>query len=96
MKEYRDASNRLTIEFAKIKVSKYSNLTKIIVKKFDLKPLSLKVTGLDEIFQDFILDNKKVALEWNIWSGYSIYSKNINAESLVLKIGNFVKYEIED
>ena len=52
MTKYRDARNRLTIDFYNIEASKYENITKRIVQKFDLKPLSLKVTRFDEIFQD--------------------------------------------
>ena len=62
MKEHRDANNRLIIDFYNIEASKYENITKRIVQEFDLKSLSSKVTGFDEIFQDFILNDKKLGL----------------------------------
>ncbi len=46
MTEYRDASNRLAIDFHNIEAFKYENITKRIVHKFDLKSLSSKVTRL--------------------------------------------------
>jgi len=86
----RNASNQLSIDFDKIESKLYRKITKSIVKEFELEEENKLTNGLDEIFQNFRLNNMIVGLEWDIWSGYTVVAQNIQAEPLVSKIGNYI------
>ncbi len=90
MNEYRDASDRLTIDFDKIESGLYSKITKAIVSEFSLEVASAKTRGLDEVFQDFKIGSKVVGLEWDSWSGYIVNAKTKSAETLVREIAGYI------
>jgi hypothetical protein len=88
--KHRDFSNRLTYDFDKIASNDYFKVTQSIVKEFELIPHSELTQGLDERFQDFILNHSIIGLEWDIWSGYIVNAKNSEAEILVEQIANYI------
>ncbi|PMG77177.1 hypothetical protein BCU84_01430 [Shewanella sp. 10N.286.51.B7] len=87
---HRDCSNRLTYDFDQIASNDYHKITQSVVKEFNLISHSELTQGLDETFQDFILNQSIVGLEWDIWSGYIVNAKNTDAEALVDKIANYI------
>lgn len=93
MNEYRDFSGRLTFEIFEIESKEYLILTNKIKEAFKLKEYSRLISGFDEIFQDFRLYNQIIGLEWDIWSGYIIVSKNKEGEPLVREIAKFIEKE---
>lgn len=90
MNKHRDCSNRLTYDFDQIASNYYHKITQSVVTEFNLVPHSELIQGLDETFQDFILNKSIVGLEWDIWSGYIVNAKNTEAEILVEKIANYI------
>jgi hypothetical protein len=90
MKEYRNCSGQLKLAFQDIDVVSYDGVTKSIVRKFRLKKASRKITGLDEVFQNFKLGNKKVGLEWDILFGYIVCAETESAVVFVKEIALFV------
>ncbi|MCL1044915.1 MULTISPECIES: hypothetical protein [Shewanella] len=90
MNMHRDCSNRLTYDFDQIASNDYHKITQSVVKEFNLISHSELTQGLDETFQDFILNQSIVGLEWDIWSGYIVNAKNTDAEALVDKIANYI------
>jgi len=90
MDELRNVSNELTIDFNKIEASKYSKITKHVVKQFKLQANNEVVRGLNETFQEFRTGNAIISLEWDNWSGYIVNAKNIEAEPLVKEIAVFI------
>ncbi len=91
---HRNSSNQLTFDFDKIEAGSYSSVTKYIVDHFELKPTTKLIQGLEEIFQDFKLGDLVVGLEWDIWSGYIVCSKNRKSEVLSKNIAMFVNENI--
>jgi len=89
-KEIRNASDQLTFEFSVIESVKYDEITKSVIVHFGIEGVGRKITGLDEIFQDFKRSNEVVSLEWDIWSGYIVCAKTEQAESLAKEIASFV------
>ncbi|QQX82235.1 hypothetical protein JK628_10725 [Shewanella sp. KX20019] len=90
MNKHRDCSNRLAYDFDKISSKDYHKITKSVVKEFKLIPHTELINGLDETFQDFILNQSIIGLEWDIWSGYIVNAKNPEAELLVEKIAKYI------
>jgi len=90
MNEHRNASNQLAINFNKIESNKYTKITKVVVKQFNLEAIDELTIGLDEKFQKFKKGTAIVSLEWDIWSGYIVNAKNTEAEPLVRVIGAFI------
>ena len=90
MNKHRDCSNRLTYDFDQIASNDYHKITQSVVKEFNLISHSVLTQGLDETFQEFILNQSIVGLEWDIWSGYIVNAKNTNAEALVDKIASYI------
>lgn len=86
MKEYRDASNRLSIDLSdldsEILFAKYADRIKsefkaIIVDRLD---------GLDQRYWDFDIDGKIVVLHSDSMTGISIHIENGADENLLRKI----------
>ena len=90
MSEKRDASDRLTFDFNNIPRALYSKVTNSIVSEFGLVPAGSKTNGLDEVFQDFKLDDRIVGLEWDNWSGYIVHANNVSSEELARKIAGYI------
>ena len=90
LKEHRDSSDRLTIDFDKIGSGMYSKITKAVVAQFNLEVASKKTCGLDEVFQDYKSGESIVGLEWDNWSGYIVNAKTKSAEPLVREIGAYI------
>jgi len=88
--KHRDCSNRLTYDFDQVASNDYHKVTQSVVKEFNLISHSGLTQGLDETFQDFILNQSIIGLEWDIWSGYIVNAKNNEAEILVKKIANYI------
>ena len=77
----RDASKRLNVSIPDITANNYNNFVKKIATVFNLKAHNKLMVGFDEIFQDYI-----IGLEWDIWCGFIIVSKNKNSEKLLNEI----------
>jgi hypothetical protein len=90
MNENRNASNLLTIDFDKIEASKYSKITKEVVKHFNLEENKEIVRGLDVVFHEFKLSKAIISLEWDNWSGYTVTAINVEAEPLARDIAAFI------
>jgi len=88
---YRDFTNRLSQDFVSINSNEYTILTQKIIIFFGLTSHTNLVNGFDEIFQEFIVDNKIISLEWDNWSGYSVVAINSLAEDLLVDIIAFIK-----
>ncbi|QDT79455.1 hypothetical protein Mal35_29130 [Gimesia maris] len=91
MHKYRDASQRLTIEFFDIEADLYPRITQFVVNQFQLQPVGEPVTGVEERFQDFQHLRKVIGLEWDFWSGYCVVAKTKSAEKLVRKIAALIE-----
>lgn len=90
MIEHKDSTGRTTINFDSIESDMYSSITSAVVSRFRLEVVTKKVTGLNEIFQSFKLDNEIVSLEWDNWSGYAVSAKSKSAEPLGRKIAGYI------
>jgi len=90
MGEHRDNSERLTFNFEKVEAESYSKITSEIVANFGLEIATKKVSGLDEVFQDFKRGNEVVGLEWDNWSGYIVNAKTKSAKPLVREIAGYI------
>ncbi len=90
MNEYRDNSDRLTIDFHSIEAGLYKKITSEVVIQFHLEVAGGKTSGLDEVFQDFKSGNDIVGLEWDNWSGYIVNAKTKSAEPLVREIAGYI------
>lgn len=90
MNEYRDNSQRLTIDFHGIEAGSYKKITSDVVAKFGLEVAGAKTSGLDEVFQEFKRGNDVVGLEWDNWSGYIVNAKTKTAEPLVCEIAGYI------
>ena len=90
MYEYKDASDRLTIEFLKISAKEYVQITDVVVTKFTLTAIDERVLGLDVICQSFQCGENIIGLEWDNWSGYIVQAKTKSAEVLVRNIAKYI------
>ena len=85
---HRDASDRLTFDIYEIESERYPQLCNELAAKFDLKPVSELVVGLDEMFREYTNGHLTIGLEWDIWSGFIIVAKDVESEQLVRQIAN--------
>ena len=90
MNEYRDNSDRLTIDFNSIEAGMYKKITSEVVSQFNLEVAGAKTSGLDEVFQNYKRGNEIVGLEWDNWSGYIVNAKTKTAEPLVREISGYI------
>lgn len=90
MHEYRDASDRLTIDFDRIESSKYEAVTRAVVSRFDLKAAGPKSRGINEVFQVYEKEECVIGLEWDNWSGYIVNAKSPSGEKLAREIAQFI------
>lgn len=95
MHEHRDASDRLTINFDRIKSSKYEAVTKLVVSRFGLEEADQKTISLNEVFQDFKKGEAIIGLEWDNWSGYIVNAKNPNGEKLARDIAELISDQFD-
>ena len=93
MNEYRDSSNRLSLEWPKIQSAQYSEIVQRLVQEFDLVPKGKLIVGFEEAFQDFTKDELVIGLEWDIWSGFIVVAKTSDAEDLARQIAARVGVE---
>jgi hypothetical protein len=91
MNEHRDNSNRLSFDFDKIEGALYRKVTDTVVSVFCLEVASKKVTGFDEIAQDFKRGSAALGLEWDNWSGYTVVAQTTSAEPLVREISGYIE-----
>lgn len=62
---FRDASGRLTFEIADLDAASYTVTCEEIVRKFDLRPESDLIVGLDEMFRDYSDGKHLIGMEWD-------------------------------
>jgi len=87
----RDASKRLTISVPDITANNYNKFVKKIATVFNLKAHNKLTVGFDEIFKDYYHQDYIIGLEWDIWCGFIIVSKNKNSEKLVNEIFDWLR-----
>ena len=91
-KEYKDASNRLTISLYNCPKILYWWVKRNVKNQFSLKPINNTVEGLNESFQNFeSLDGKYISIDWDNWSGFTITALNKKSEEFLLSIGEYLK-----
>ncbi len=91
MQKYRNASQRLTIQFFQIEADLYQQMTQLVVSQFQLEPVGEPASGPQERFQEFQHQRKVISLEWDFWSGYTVVAKTESAENLVRKIAAYIQ-----
>ena len=91
----RDFSGRLTYEINGFPAESYKSQKKALAKKFGLLPIGITVNGPDEAFQTFAKGLKRIGIEWDIWSGFSVVAKSESAEELVKEIGQHLEQTIK-
>jgi hypothetical protein len=92
----RDASDRFIFEIFDEDASTYKKWCKAIINEFNVKPIGIKISTFDEIFQDYIIGINKIGIEWDNWSGLIIVDKSCNSEKLIRKIAKFIILKRKD
>jgi len=83
VKKVKDYSNRDTLEIRDISENEYNKLSSEIISYFNLKAETDKTVGNSEEFQNYILNECIISIEFDIWTGLSIVAKNESAKELV-------------
>lgn len=87
MKEYRDASNRLSIDLANIDYDTlFQKFANLLQTEFKGKLIE-KIEGLDGRYWDFDINGTIVVLHSNAMAGISIYAEDGSNETLIREIG---------
>lgn len=89
----RDSSDRI---FAALEcpATDYGRVVSAIVDRFQLEPAGARIEGLDHVFQDFVVGNSRISLEWDNWMGFQVVAKSRDSESLVEKIAAFLESDM--
>jgi hypothetical protein len=63
-----------------------------LCKEFQLDKSGSYTKSLDAKFQEFRnSENKKIRIDWDIWSGFSVTALTSESEGLVNEIGHWLK-----
>ena len=85
----RNASQQLTYEISDYWAEGYKVTKKKLAKRFGLFPLGLTIGTPDEVFQTLFRGRKRIGIEWDIWSGFTVVAKNTHSETLVREIAEY-------
>ncbi|WP_444921773.1 hypothetical protein ACJJID_05190 [Microbulbifer sp. CnH-101-G] len=91
----RDFSGRLCYEINDLPLDNYKETKRALVKKFELCPFGITIYGLDEVFQSYMRGFKRVGIEWDVWSGFTIVAKSKRAENLVINMARYLESTIK-
>ncbi|WP_444957071.1 hypothetical protein [Microbulbifer sp. ZKSA002] len=91
----RDFSGRLCYEINNFPLEKYKETKRALVKEFGLYPFGVTTYGLDEAFQSYIRGLKRIGIEWDVWSGFTIVAKNKRAENIVITMAKYLESSTE-
>ncbi|MGC3971251.1 MAG: hypothetical protein QM775_29090 [Pirellulales bacterium] len=75
---------------ADIGSSAFPQVCKLIAERFDLRPVSELVVGLDQMYWDFTIGGSTVELAWDNWLCFTVTAKAPDAEPLVRRIASFL------
>jgi len=88
---WRDSSNRLTFEMFQIPIESYPAVCTAVVAAFQLSPDTELVTnGCDIVFQDYRRGEQLIGFAWDNWTGFTVFAKTINSESLLREIATWL------
>src|SRR6478736_3158589 len=82
----RDASGRLTFHASGMSAENYPSLCREIVSAFGLIADCGPLVGPEQIFWDCRRSEQMIGLDWDIWMGFMIVAKTVDAEPLVRAI----------
>lgn len=94
--ESYDASNRLTVAVEGFPSLAYRFVRWKICRKFNLIKSSDFTNGINEKFQEYMIDDNRISIEWDSWSGFTVTAKHKSSEKLVREIGEWLKYKYVD
>lgn len=96
MKEQRDFSGRPSYEFEDIRIGRYSRISGNIARRFKLQPEGRFVDTAAEKLQEYSCGQLLVSLEWTVAAGYSVNSRDPEADQLTTDIAEFIhkKYRV--
>jgi hypothetical protein len=87
MKEYRDTSNRLSIDLSNVDHDKlFQKYAKILETEFNGKIIE-KLDGLDQRYWDFDIEGNVVVIHSDSMVGISIHVEDESNENLLRVIG---------
>jgi hypothetical protein len=86
----RDNDGNFCINFKQFPQYKFRYIRWKLCRKFGLKKIGVETRGLNERFQTFSSSEGKLSIEWDIWSGLIVRSKEQSAEPMVLNIAGFL------
>ncbi len=89
----RDASNRLCFELGDKDSAEYWDLRRKVRREFGLLQISRTTESPDAIFATFVQIRtfRRIGIEWDNWSGFTIVAKNERSASLVQEVGTFLQ-----
>lgn len=82
---WRDSSNRLTFDSFDVPAVEFPSLCREIGEAFAIE-IDTPVVGPDQMFTESHRGNQIIGLDWDIWMGFMVVAKNVEAESLVREI----------
>lgn len=92
----RDSSNRFAFEMSDEPASTYKDWCNKIRNEFNAKPIGIKISTFDELFQDYKIGNVQIGIEWDNWSGLIVVEKSGDSEKLIRKIAEYIISKRED
>tara|TARA_B100000446_G_scaffold182585_1_gene201344 strand:- start:1033 stop:1464 length:432 start_codon:yes stop_codon:yes gene_type:complete len=87
----RDFSGRLSYEIQDMGSEHYFPTRKDVAKRFGLFPFGITINTPDEAFKTYIKGFKRIGIEWDWASGFTVVAKNTRAEPLILAIGHYLE-----
>ncbi|HVL15289.1 MAG TPA: hypothetical protein VM529_22145 [Gemmata sp.] len=88
---WRDASERLTFDSARIETVDYPAVCRSIADALGLSPDGEVVIGPEQMFWNFRRGDQVVGLDWDIWMGFMVVAKSEASESLVRDIAAWLR-----
>ncbi len=85
-----DISGLATYDFRDYNQKRYTNITKLVARKFNLKYIGAFLNEKDRQQQKFELGTKSINIGWEFMVGYVIYSNNIHSNTLAKEIAEHV------
>ena len=89
------ASGRLSYEIADAKPEFVPILGELIQNKLGFRPVGLPAIGLSEVASEIKLEDIKLGLGWDNWSGAYVMAYCDRGDSHIKKIANVLGDEIE-
>ena len=75
----------------RIEARTYPEICVAVVTAFQLVPDNSLVTdGMNVVFRDYRRREEIVELAWDNWTGFTVAARNLESESLVREIGDYL------